>query len=133
MGRLYSWFLLGSALVLTVVRRLIRRDRAGEGRFREVYAAELPSGLSPKGSGLELGSCLACGLCERERSSSEANELGLMTLAIAGSRSCEELEALAPMMSRFEGESLGAKERACPTHFPFQRLQDAARQAGPGR
>ncbi len=134
MARLLAWWLLGWSLVFTLVRWVAGAGRRGEARFREQYAGDLPAlGDDADRAAFDtLGTCIACGLCDRVAPSAppeaEALAPGLTSLVLVASRSVPDLVASAAELARFDAASLAAREQDCPTRFPLGRLAELAQR-----
>jgi len=135
-ARLLAWWLLGSSLVVTLLRWAVGAGRHGEARFREQYAGALPApGAAADRAAFDaLGTCIACGLCDRAAPPDGAGlASGLTSVVLVASRSVQDLVASADELARYDASSLAAREQDCPTRFPLRRLAALARRfAGSG-
>ncbi len=128
MARLFAWWLLGWSLVFTLVRWVAGAGRRGEARFREQYAGDLPppGDAGDRAAFDALGTCIACGLCDRAAPTApaapEALAPGLTSLVLVASRSVPDLIASAADLARFDAAALEALELDCPTRYPLGRL-----------
>jgi hypothetical protein len=127
-GRVKALFLLGLALVKTLLVRFFSRGYDGIARFRENYDADgLPPVTREERAGMnEFQRCVACGLCDRGEAARIARSggayRGVMALVVAGSRSMPEFRAAAYGFSFVPDDVLADKERICPVRIPFRRV-----------
>jgi len=131
MARLLAWWLLGSSLVFTVLRWLVGAGRQGEARFRAQYAGYLPppGAAGDRAAFDALGTCVACGLCDRAAPPAAATHApGLTSLVLVASRSVPDLVAAADDLARYDAATLAARERDCPTRFSLGGLAVLARR-----
>lgn len=127
-GRIKAWFLLGLALLKTLLLRAVSRKGDGIAKFRENYDADgLPPVTPEERRGFAaFERCVACGLCDRGESGRMARSggayRGVMALVIAGSRSMPEFRAAAYGFRFVPDEVLAEKEGICPVRIPFRRV-----------
>jgi len=126
--RVKAFFLLGFALIVTLLRRVFLRRRDGLADFRANYAAD---GLAPVTSAQReamtgFGRCIACGLCDRGEGARIARSggayRGLMQLVLASSRSMPDFAAAARGFAHVPEAVLESKEGLCPTGVPFREI-----------
>jgi len=132
-GRVKALWLLAVALLVALVRRLLRRRVDGIAAFRANYDAD---GLPPVSAGERarmagFSRCIACGLCDRgegERIAQSGGAYrGVMALALAASRSMPDYRAAAYSFSFVSEEVLAEKELICPTGVPFRQIAEFVR------
>jgi hypothetical protein len=127
-GRIKALFLLGLALLKTLVVRFFSRGADGITRFRENYDADGLPPVTPqeRESIVSFQRCIACGLCDRGEAARIARSggayRGVMALVVAGSRSMPEFRAAAYGFDFVPDEVLAEKERVCPVRIPFRRI-----------
>jgi len=127
-GRVKALFLLGLALLKTLVIRFFSRGHDGIAKFRENYDADgLPPVTPEERAGMnDFQRCVACGLCDRGEAQRIARSggayRGVMALVVAGSRSMPEFRAAAYGFSFVPEDVLADKERLCPVRIPFRRV-----------
>lgn len=127
-GRVKALFLLGLALLKTLVVRLFTRGGDGIAKFRENYDADglPPVSVEERAHMHEFQRCVACGLCDRGEAGRIARSggayRGVMALVVAGSRSMPEFRAAAYGFDFVPDEVLADKERICPVRIPFRRV-----------
>jgi succinate dehydrogenase/fumarate reductase-like Fe-S protein len=127
-ARVRALFLLGFALVRTVLRRTFTRSKLGLSAFRANYDADgLPSVTTEERAVMsEFSRCIACGLCDRgeaqriERSGGAYR--GVMALVLAGARSMPDYRAASYSFGFISDAELAEKERICPTGVPMRRI-----------
>lgn len=121
-------WLLGWALVTTLLRRVFTRRKSGIAHFRANYDADALPPVSPEErvAMAEFGRCIACGLCDRgeaKRIAASGGEYrGVMPLVLAASRSMPDYGSAARSFRHVPDDVLAEKERICPTRVPFRRL-----------
>ena len=121
-------FLLGVALLKTLLLRLFTRGSDGIARFRENYDADgLPPVTAEEREHLvTFQRCIACGLCDRGEAGRIARSggayRGVMALVVAGSRSMPEFRAAAYGFDFVPDAVLAEKESICPVRIPFRRI-----------
>jgi len=127
-GRVKALFLLGLALLKTLLLRVFSRGGHGIAKFRENYDADgLPPVTPEERAGMnDFQRCVACGLCDRGEAARIARSggayRGVMALVVAGSRSMPEFRAAAYGFSFVPDEVLAEKELVCPVRIPFRRV-----------
>lgn len=131
-GRLVALWLLGTAFVLTVLRRLfLGRDKLS--RFAELYGSE---GLLPVSEReheiLTLRyRCTACGACDREEKEriarSRVGYRGMMATVLGGSRSLVDAETVRATLVEVPEEAVRRAEAVCPENVPIVRLVELIR------
>jgi hypothetical protein len=127
-ARIKALALLALALLRTLWRLTWHPHIDGLARFRENYAADGLTPLSPidREQMRRFGRCIACGRCERgdaERIVSSKGEYrGMMGLVLAASRSMPDYRAAARGFAHVSDGDLEAKERLCPTRVPLRQL-----------
>jgi hypothetical protein len=130
-ARLLAWWLLGSSLIVTLLRWAVGAGRRGEARFRAQYAGDLPApgDAADRAAFDALGTCIACGLCDRAAPLEGAGlASGLTSVVLVASRSVRDLVASADELAGYDASSLAAREQECPTRFPLRRLAALARR-----
>ena len=126
-GRIKALFLLGLALIKTLVVRFFSRGN-GIARFRENYDADGLPPVTPeeRENFASFQRCIACGLCDRGEAGRIAGSggayRGVMGLVVAGSRSMPEFRAAAYGFDFVPDDVLAEKERICPVRIPFRRV-----------
>jgi hypothetical protein len=121
-------WLLGWALLLTLVRRLFGRRRDGIRAFRDNYDADHLPPVSAEERELfpAFSRCFGCGLCDQGEGARIAESggayRGLMALVVAASRSMPDFRAAAYSFGFVPEEVLRQKEHVCPAGVPFARL-----------
>ncbi len=138
--RLKALFLLGLALVRTLVLRLFGGGRRGIAAFRENYAADglAPISVAQRDAMPEFGRCIACGLCDRGELGRIARSggayAGVMELMLAASRSLPDFGAAAIAFAHVPDDVLAGKELVCPTRVPMRKIAAFVRdKAGESR
>jgi hypothetical protein len=127
-GRIKAMFLLGVALLKTLLLRFFTRGSDGIARFRENYDADgLPPVTAEEREHLvTFQRCIACGLCDRGEAGRIARSggayRGVMALVVAGSRSMPEFRAAAYGFDFVPDAVLAEKESICPVRIPFRRI-----------
>jgi hypothetical protein len=127
-GRVKALVFLALALVRTLWRYVWGERRPGLERFRENYAADGLTALSPSDriEMRDFGGCIACGRCNRGDgpfiASSGGRFQGTMGMVLAASRSMPDYGAAAQALAYLGDEDLKRKEALCPTHVPLRRL-----------
>jgi hypothetical protein len=126
-GRIKALFLLGLALLKTLILRFFRRGD-GIARFRENYDADGLPPVTPeeRANFVSFQRCVACGLCDRGEAGRIARSggayRGVMALVVSGSRSMPEFRAAAYGFGFVPDEVLAEKELICPVRIPFRRI-----------
>jgi hypothetical protein len=127
MGRIHALFILGWALVRSLLAPLVGARR-GLAEFRRSYAADrLPPVSAEERSQIPSHSrCIACGLCDDGAADAMAASggafAGVMDLMLASSRSMPDYDAAARSFAAIGDERLAAVEARCPTGVPMRRL-----------
>jgi hypothetical protein len=127
-GRVKALVLLALALIRTAWRLSWGVGRAGLARFRENYAADGLTAVSPeqRSEMREFGRCIACGRCNRGDGplivASRGRFQGTMGLVLAASRSMPDYAAAAQVLAYLNDDDLQRKEALCPTRVPLRRL-----------
>jgi hypothetical protein len=139
-GRLKAVWLLGWALVRTVLRVLFGLGRRGVAAFRENYAGDGLASVTPaqRKTMNSLGACIACGLCDRgegERIAQSSGAYpGVMALVLSAARSMPDFGAAAVGFSHVTDDVLREKEEICPADVPMRRIARFVRdKAGEAR
>src|SRR5690349_7450666 len=110
-------FLLGLALLKTLLLRALTRRKDGIAAFRENYDADgLPPVTPDEPDALySFQRCVTCGLCDRGEAARIARSggayRGVMALIVAGSRSMPEFRAAAYGFKFVPDDVLAEKER----------------------
>ncbi len=126
-GRLQSLFLLGLALLKTLLLRLGVQS-GGVRRFKEVYGVEGILNTTPfEHSVLRRASaCTACGRCDADQgvriARSRVGYRGMMAFALSGSRSLTDSRASAQLISELDLSEFAAAEQLCPRAVPLVDL-----------
>jgi hypothetical protein len=132
--RLKAVWLLALAVVRTFFRRLFGGTKGGIRAFREHYAADGLSPVSPaqRETMQGFGTCIVCGLCdrgERERIQRSGGAYsGVMQLVLAASRSMPDFGAAALGFAHVPDDVLAEKERICPTRVPMRQIAQFVRE-----
>jgi hypothetical protein len=127
MGRLYAMFILGWALVRSLLAPLFG-TRRGLPDFRRSYAADrLPPIAADERRELpELTGCIACGLCNVGEGSRIAQSAGayagVMDLMLASSRSMPDYDAAMRSFDALGDDRLEELEARCPVGVPMRKL-----------
>lgn len=127
-GRLKALWLLGWALVRTLLRLLFRRGRRGIAAFRANYDADRLPPVSAEERALmaSFGRCIACGRCDvgegRRIAAQPGRYRGVMALVLSGSRSMPDAWAAAREVEGLTTAILVEKERDCPVGVPLGAL-----------
>ncbi len=135
--RLKAFFLLALALIRTLVRRAFGGGRNGFRTFRDNYAADGLTPVTPEQRAqlAGFGRCIACGLCDRGEgpriASSRGEYHGVMELMLAASRSMPDFGAAALAFAHVSDEVLAEKERDCPTCVPMRAVAEFVRAKAP--
>ncbi len=142
-ARLFALWLLGTAFVLTVFRRLFTgRDRLK--KFVDAYGPEGLLPVSPEEHAIVTlrYRCTACGACDREEkeriTKSRVGYRGMMATVLGGTRSLVDAEVVRATLVEVPDDAIQQAEAACPENVPIVRLvqlirghaarQDAARE-----
>ncbi|MET0592549.1 MAG: hypothetical protein ABW133_07615 [Polyangiaceae bacterium] len=127
-GRLHALFLLGKALLKTIVKRIFGGGVRGLPLFEANFEAEHLSKISePERSELPTFSrCIACGRCDRgdgvRIARSHGAYPGTMAIMLASSRSLPDFPIAAGALRWITDEELAVKETLCPTGVPMRRI-----------
>jgi hypothetical protein len=127
-GRVKALFLLGLALLKTLLLRIVSRRQDGIAAFRENYDADgLPPVTADERNAIySFQRCVACGICDRGEAARIARSggayRGVMALVVAGSRSMPEFRAAAYGFQFVPDDVLAEKERICPVRIPFRQV-----------
>ena len=127
MARIWALWLLGTALLKTLVTWPLRKPRALRA-FRNNYG---PEGLLPVASGvhralLEAGGCTGCGRCDRV-----VRQTGLVPLSQlvrAWTRSLPDAALTTAEFARYREADLIEAEGLCPFGVPIRTLADLVRE-----
>jgi len=131
LGRIFALFLLGSALVKTLLLRL-GTPRTGKLAFDETYGEEGLVAVLPDESLVlqKAGGCVACGRCDRGEGSRIAKSpryRGIQAFVLAGTRSMPDYSTVANDIREVPDEALVEAERECPENVPIKALADLVR------
>jgi ferredoxin len=115
--KLHALWLLGTAMLLVVLRRLfLRRDPIRQ--FEEYYAEEGSLPLAEEESVLlqTPNRCTGCGRCDLDQSGR------LVRFMLAGTRSLPDADAGALLVATFSDAEIESAEKACPEQVPISQF-----------
>jgi hypothetical protein len=127
MGRLYALFVLGWALIRSLVAGLFG-TRRGLADFRRSYAPDrLPPIAAAERRTLPLLSgCIACGLCDVGEGAriarSQGAYAGVMDLMLASSRNMPDFDAASRSFEAIGDDRLAELEARCPARVPMRQV-----------
>lgn len=130
-GRLLALFLLGLALIKTLLLRGVRRESLK--RFNNHYSSEGILAVARAEAKIlnSAGRCTACGLCdafEGERVASSTNGYaGLSRFVCSGTRSLPDYVAAVRTIEGVSGDQLKRAESLCPENVPIVALAELVR------
>jgi hypothetical protein len=127
-GRIHALFLLATALLRTVFKRIFGRGLQGLALFEANFEAQHLSKVDPT-ERVDLPSfsrCIACGRCNRgdgvRIARSEGAYPGTMAVMLASSRSLPEFPVANEALAWISDEELREKEALCPVAVPMRRI-----------
>jgi succinate dehydrogenase/fumarate reductase-like Fe-S protein len=132
MGRVHALFLLGWALVRSLLAPLLG-TRRGLADFRRSYTADRLPPVTPEERLLlpQLSGCIACGLCDVGEGAAMVRSggvyAGTMDLMLASSRSMPDYDAAALSFDAVTDERLAELEARCPARVPMRRMASFVR------
>ncbi len=127
MEKLHSWFILGWALVRTLLSKLFGGSR-GLAAFLDNYASDRLPPVAPEERLLlpRMSGCIACGLCNVgegvRAAASHGAYAGAMDLMLASSRSMPDYDAAVRSFAEVSDARLAELEERCPTRVPMRKL-----------
>ena len=127
-GRLYALYLLGKALLKTIVKRIVGGGLRGLPLFEANFEAEHLSKItaSERSELPTFSRCIACGRCDRgdgvRIARSHGAYPGTMAIMLASSRSLPDFPVAAGALRWISDEELESKEALCPVGVPMRRI-----------
>ena len=127
-GRLFALFLLGFALIKTLLLRLLPRRSPLRG-FDERYGVEGILAVTAEEHAILIGAsrCIACGRCNDDRAPSGAPERRVMDLVLQGVRSLPGFRRTAVEFEGLRLEAARQAESRCPVGVPIVALHELVR------
>lgn len=123
LNRIHALWLLGTAMLLVLVKRLVGRgDPLTE--FDEHYGAEGILAVSPEEHALleTPNRCTGCSACDDWGTPERRTNLRLFVLS--GTRSLPDADAGRALLAGLSPEDLGEAEARCPEGVPIARLAE---------
>lgn len=126
MARFWALWLLGTALLKTLVTWPLRKSRALRA-FRNNYGPEglLPVPLRVHRALLAVGGCTGCGRCDRV--TRQGGLVPLSQLVRAWTRSLPDAALTTAEFARYGDAALVEAERLCPFGVPIRTLAELMR------
>lgn len=124
LARVYAGWLLGTSLVLTLLRRLFGRPY-GLAFFKRNFREDrlLPLTTEEHRALPDMSACIACGRCDEGEARPKLPAWrGMMAFMLSASRSMPDYEAASGMIARFDDAVLARLEGRCPARIPFRRV-----------
>lgn len=123
-ARLHAGWLLGTSLLVTLVRRLFGRPY-GLALFKHNYREDrlLPLTTGEHVALPSWSACIACGRCDEGAARPQPPTWrGMMAFMLSASRSMPDYEAAASMVAKLDDAVLARLEGRCPARIPFRRV-----------
>ena len=127
-GRLYALFLLATALLKTILKRIFGRGIGGLALFEANFEAEHLSKVDAveRAELPNFSRCIACGRCNRGDGARIARSHGAypgtMSLMLASSRSLPDFPVASEALRWISDDELAEKELLCPVDVPMRRV-----------
>jgi len=124
LARIHAGWLLGTSLLLTLLRRLFGSPYGLELFKRNFHEDRLLPLTTEEHRALpSLSACIACGRCDEGEARPQPPQWrGMMAFTLSASRSMPDYEAAAGMVARFDDDTLSRLEGRCPARIPFRRM-----------
>ncbi len=129
LARIHAGWLLGTSLLVTLLRRLFGRPY-GLALFHRNFREDrlLPLTTEEHVALPSISACIACGRCdEGDARPAPPHWRGMMAFMLSASRSMPDYEASAGMVQRFDDDVLARLEGRCPVRIPFRRVASLVR------